>query len=127
MPGSRTALPARRGRSRGVLGLRIRGAGAAVAWRIGPSPLTLSDELRLDQLGNDAGCVAAGEEFADGAASTLAEIERPIVDIHADKGVSLLLVETAAELQRIFQRRLPMGEAVLDAFLQQLIDVANRG
>src|SRR5437763_8917914 len=124
---TQTGSLARPDRSRGAWALRAQDATEAVARRIDPSPLTLDDELRLDQLGNDSGGVAAGEELAHGLASAGTEIERPIVDIHADKCVGLSLVKAAAELQRVFERRLPMNKTIFDALLQQAIDVVNCG
>src|SRR4051794_37176199 len=125
MPGSRRGRRARPSKSRGAWGLRDQGVAAGVARRVGPSPFTLRHELRLDQLRNAAGGGAGGEKPAQGRAPARAEIERPIVDVHADEGVSLKLVKATAELQRVVERWLAMGQAIFDALLQQAVNIAN--
>ena len=87
-------------------------------------PCSIVYEFRLDPLRDHAGGVAAGQQLADRLAAAWAEIERPVVDVHADELIGLGLIKIAAVLQRVAKRFLAMIEPVLNALLQQAIDVA---
>jgi hypothetical protein len=58
----------------------------------GPGWTTLAYEFRFHQRWNDACRVAAGEKLGHGFAAAGAEIERPVVDVHADECVGFAVV-----------------------------------
>ena len=66
-----------------------------------------------------------GQQSAHRLAAARAEIERPIVHVHADEPVGLGAIQIAAILQSVVERFVAMLQAVRDAFLEQPVDVAN--
>ena len=48
------------------------------------------------------------EELANGFSTTLAVIERPVVDVHANERVGALAFEAACELHRVVERGCPV-------------------
>ena len=95
---------------------RSRGLAEALA---ATEPRTLLHKLRHDQFRNHAGRVPFGQQASDGLAAAVAEIERPIVDVHADELVRLGAIQVAAVLQRIVERSSRWREPVLDACLSR--------
>src|SRR6476661_5993806 len=77
------------------------------------------NELKLDRLRNDPRLVAAVEQHGDRLAATFPEVDGPLVDVHADERVGLAAIEVAAVLQGVVEGFLPVGEAVLDALLEE--------
>src|SRR5688572_9140729 len=89
---------------------------AARRWSSATSSVV--NELHRDGTGDDSAFHTLVQKEADGGASALAVIERPIVDVHADEGVGLSAIETAREAHRVVERVLPVVEAVGDARAQ---------
>src|SRR5437588_86300 len=63
------------------------------------------------------------EEKSNGLTSTLAVVERPVVDVHADECVSLLAIEVARVAHCVVERVLAVVEAVGDALAQMAGDL----
>ena len=80
-------------------------------------PSGLPNELNLDRLRDDPRFVGPAEQRGDGFAAAFAEIERPVVDVHAHERVGLAGVEVAAVLHGVGEGFLAMVEPVLDALL----------
>src|ERR1700682_4452782 len=58
------------------------------------------------------------QEEANSTTTPLPIIERPVVDVHSNKGVCLAAIEPACEAHRVVKRVLPMVKTVRDARAQ---------
>src|SRR5437763_836529 len=58
------------------------------------------------------------EKEANGSATFIAVVERPVIYVHANEGVSLTAVESAGKPHRVVESILPVIETVRNAFAQ---------
>src|SRR5512145_2774375 len=72
-------------------------------------------KLDGDAFLDDAGAVASIEQLADGPAASLAVVERPVVDVHADESAGPLAVETSRIPHCVIQGLRSMLQSIRDA------------
>src|SRR6202167_2787504 len=77
-----------------------------------------------DRLGNHTRCGAAGEQFADGAASLFAIIQRPAIHVHSHEFVGQDRIHVTRKLQSIIQRGFAMFHSKGNAFANDTADLA---
>ena len=61
------------------------------------------NELNLNGAGDDAFCDATFEEEADAFSASVAIVECPVIDVHADEGVGFRAVQTSGKLHGMVQ------------------------
>src|SRR4051812_32624171 len=66
-------------------------------------------------MGNHTALDPFVEEEADRFPAALAVVERPVVDVHSDKGVGLAAIETAGKAHRMIERALSVIKSVSNA------------
>src|SRR5262245_2402443 len=75
-------------------------------------PRRILDEFNRNRLRNQLLLERLGEEALKGRAATNAIVERELIDVHPDKRVGVLAVESASELLGVFDGGLAVVEGV---------------
>ena len=65
------------------------------------------------------------EEFVDGLSSAGAVIYGPLIDVHSDEFIGELFVETAAEIESVFDSFDAVFERVEDAGFEDFADAGH--
>src|SRR5262245_27946312 len=78
------------------------------------------DEFHVDRSLDDPSLDPPGQELTNGAASSVAVVERPVVHIHSDEGVGLGSLETTSVLHRVVERRRSMIQSIRDTVAKML-------
>src|SRR6476619_6158393 len=89
-------------------------------FRLEPEVEESCGELDWHRLRDEAPLVGIAEEAFDRETAAVSVRERQVVHIHPDELVGAGTIETPAELDRIFHRRLAMRQRIGDAVVQHL-------
>src|ERR1700682_49572 len=93
-------------------------AAKRAARRWSSSISSVVNELHRNRSRYDSGFDPFVQEEANRTTTPLAVIERPVIDVHTDKGVRFAAIQAARETHRVIQRELAMVKTVRDARAQ---------
>src|SRR5262249_32032452 len=85
----------------------------------------LFNELQFNRRGDVSILVRVTEKFSDSSASDLAIIASEFIHVHSDEFAGELRVHIARVCERITDGFVSMCETVIDAFANDLADVAS--